>query len=385
MNNQLKFSASTSQRWLKCTASVSAIASLGNPYQSNVYAEIGKTLHYLAAKELYDSVILLDDSLNIRVYADEEITTTQKERKHCSDDIILPYLQYVNSFVDKNIDIFIEKQINYKGWTPNSYHGNGYADCIIVDHDKKQVHVFDLKTGNTYVEVKDNSQLVLYALGVYKDILQLDNTYETYYLHIVQPSIVNLAYCKYTLDQLLDFGSYINQQALKAIHNPEFNPNEESCLYCDYKGHCKPLKSYIDKLTNPIDDNTLTHADRVDIVKNKKLILAFIDAVEKETSKIMQEGEKVEGLKLVRGVTHRKWKNESEAALELLKYVDNEECLYSKKLISVTEASKLLKESFSNIESYVIKPAGKLQCTLISDRRKEVKPANDLDWFDELI
>lgn len=379
MDKNLKFSASTSQRWLNCTASVKAIASLGNPYETNQYAERGKRIHEQAERALYNALKAFDveGDKGINVYAKQALHDKPKDTIQ-QDIIVQEYVQYVSSFVDKNTDIYIEQIINYKGWVPKLYHGNGFSDCILINHDKREAHTIDLKTGDTYVEAKANPQTALYALGVYKDILKLDKSY-THYSHIVQPSIGNMSFDVYSTEELLKFGEYVKTKTTEALENPTFSPSTEVCQYCAFKGHCKALKNHIDKVTDCSNREKITNKERSEIIRNKKLIQSFIDEVQVETAKIMQSGEKIEGLKLVSGITRRTWKDESSAIQAMLQYA-SEEQLYTKKIISISQASDLLKDSFSKIEDQIVKPKGKPQCVPDSDRRKAIDIA--LDMFD---
>ena len=59
----------------------------------------------------------------------------------------------------------IEKRVDFSEFVqlPDSF---GTADAIVVDDRAGELVLIDLKTGHTPVVVEENSQLMLYALGV---------------------------------------------------------------------------------------------------------------------------------------------------------------------------------------------------------------------------
>jgi RecB family exonuclease len=67
--------------------------------------------------------------------------------------------------------LMVENRVDFS-WaidTPDSF---GTADVIIWDAENGELIVMDLKTGHTPVNVERNSQLMLYALGALKKLVE---------------------------------------------------------------------------------------------------------------------------------------------------------------------------------------------------------------------
>jgi hypothetical protein len=113
---------------------------------------------------------------------------------------------------------------------------------------------------------------------------------------------------------------------------------------------------------------------------NKKLILAWFDAIETIVTDRLTSGNAFNGYKLVEGRSNRAWRDEDATAAALIGVIDVDK-LYTKKLISPAQAEKELGKSHAEtLEALVIKPVGAPTLVPESDKRPSVTvSAKDFD------
>ena len=116
---------------------------------------------------------------------------------------------------------------------------------------------------------------------------------------------------------------------------------------------------------------TLSDDRKKTIIDNKKLIINFMDAVERSVFTQIEEGTGFEGYKLVYGRSSRVWTDDAE---EYLTRVLGDDA-YSKKLIGVTAAEKLVEDK-KDLDDYLTKPEGKP--TLVPEYDKRDAINNDV-------
>lgn len=112
------------------------------------------------------------------------------------DEIILvkKYLKYVRSFIRKGRYFKVEKPIYYRGeWL--------IPDFFVVSPQEDRVDVFDLKTGINPVHPMDDDKMPMYGLAVAEKYGKLNSIH----LHIVQPTIDNIAVVELTKDEAETF------------------------------------------------------------------------------------------------------------------------------------------------------------------------------------
>jgi hypothetical protein len=223
--------ASGMYRWEVCPGSVTL--NRGIPNQSSKFAEEGTLAHEIGAAALVGGEIMTDDD---GMY--EALET---------------YLLHVNTIRDR-IDANVEKALGEKNarldqegmeWVEYPVHLKqidprlwGTADYVAYDPVEMVMYVRDYKHGaGVYVEVKNNPQLLYYALAVYFTILlPLGLKVKKIDLGIVQPrypyqdgptrSIVM------PLSKLLGFTNRLISAVYRADHaTTEFNPGK-GCQFC---------------------------------------------------------------------------------------------------------------------------------------------------------
>lgn len=353
-----KLSASSSHRWLSCTGSIKAEQGIKD--STSVYAAEGTTAHAVA-----DMILNGANHKELIGETIEGFLVSQDMINHVQN-----YVDYVQSIGGEQ---FYEVRVDFSNIVPEGF---GTSDAIaIVD---KTIHVIDLKYGQGLkVDAKDNSQGMLYAIGVVNDygfIYELD----TVEIHIYQPRINNYSSWTISVEDLNKWAIWVKDKANEALSdNAPKSPSEKACNFCKAKATCKTLSDHVNSivacefedLTNP---DTLNDVEILNIMNNKKLINGWLDAVEEHVTSRLKDGENVEGFKLVSGRSSRKWLNEDEVEAKLLTLISSND-IFKKTLISPAQAEKILgKKRLPEIEDLIIKNEGSPTLAFADDSRKSI-------------
>ena len=304
-----KYSASGAYRWLSCPASVET----EKPHDTNSAAQQGQLAHH-------QSEMILSGR---------------------TPEDVLPFVQdYVDYVLSIEGERLIEQRVNYE-------FGFGTSDVITFAEDGT-CHIIDLKYGKMFVDVKYNSQLMLYASGVLKDFSFMD--IKTFVLHIYQPRANNISKWEVSVDEIRGFWWYARSRTkLKTT----FGPSESACRYCHRQGNCTALTEYMTSKFQAfgLDDSKIEF-----VVQNGSLINDWVKSVKESALERLEAGETIDGVKLVAGRKSTRWKNASNAPMTM-------------QPLSPAQAKKAQIEDMPE----VITVDGKLTIAHESDRRKEVK------------
>jgi uncharacterized protein CbrC (UPF0167 family) len=161
-----KFSASGSERWLKCAASV-ALEEMSPPSPDTPWSKEGTYAHEVL----------------------EGLLRFGKPIQHCHDQQMLAHCRkaagYINHAATMEINdsgaLLIEKRVYNSDIHDEMF---GTCDAIIVVHGKS-IHIIDFKYGAGHiVDPVENTQLIQYALGVAD---AYDWNFRTVKMTILQP------------------------------------------------------------------------------------------------------------------------------------------------------------------------------------------------------
>jgi hypothetical protein len=194
---------------------------------------------------------------------------------------------------------------------------------------------------------------------------------------IIQPRLDHIDEWSLSVEELLKWGAWISERAELALSaDAERAPGEKQCQWCKAKATCPALERYtkrilmsdFDCLESPekLDDDQLREA-----LEAKKLIVGWLEAVEKLVVERLESGEQFPGFKLVAGRSLRKWVDEESASKVLVQLVGDD--AFERKLLSPSKAEKLLgKTRKGGIEDIIIKPEGKPTLAPESDKRPAI-------------
>jgi len=299
----------------------------------------------------------------------------------------------------------------------------GTGDALILSGDGTEQIVVDLKYGRVPVYAENNPQLSLYALGALSPLTEA----LLVRLVIFQPRLSKepdewvcdletlmkfsgkakraIGECEQAEKQYLGLQS--QQQAIEWAKK-FLNPSEKTCTWCRAKSTCpaiakKCLQGVLvtqDANTDGLEDldapansicvapddlgvrKAIANVATLDfrmvekVYANRKLFADWLKAVEGRMLKDMLNGAQSEEWKLVKGRRgDRDWSDEDEVAVVMkkskLKVVD----IYNRKLISVTQAEKMLKktpDTWEKLQPLITRSEGGLTVAPIKDKRQAV-------------
>tara|TARA_R110000744_G_scaffold136618_1_gene246634 strand:+ start:1798 stop:3033 length:1236 start_codon:yes stop_codon:yes gene_type:complete len=365
MSTHSKLAPSASKRWMDCTRSVSFIDELADEGKiklggTSSYAEEGTLAHEFAS-EILEGKMELDDI---------PFHPSVLESDYDSDEMCEAVGSYVNlakRLVKDGDKVLIESSV------PLFYkpEDTGTVDYALVS--EKSVQILDLKYGKgVEVDAKDNSQLAIYAMSLIEDLWsEIDFTPDTaVIISIHQPRTRGdnpTRVWSLDLGELIEFCKPITSAVADITEGYDlaFYPNPDGCQFCPAKGVCSARAEYatnnfshasieaVSKLTDvktqPTekfvgpDIESLTDKQIATVVNHGKALIKWVNSITDDAKERILKGVKVDGLKIVNGNRgQRKWTNEEEAD-KLIKTKIKAEERYTKKLISLAQAEKLLK------------------------------------------
>jgi CRISPR/Cas system-associated exonuclease Cas4 (RecB family) len=361
-----RLSASGAERWMVCPASITFTENVQE--KRSEYAEEGTLAHELA----------------------ESILAGKKPVKKPTVEMLAYVQHYVDYIRSLKGELFIEQRVDFSNVVPSGF---GTSDAIVIDADQKTMWIVDLKYGQgVKVNAENNPQLQLYAIGAlntYDIIYDID----TVHLVVVQPRLDHISEWQTTTTDLRKFGEYVAERAaLVDSENPPFNPAEKACKFCKGKSSCRALAAHNLKIARmefgdedatPVDPKELTEADLAFILPHIALIKSWCSDIEETALSSILSGKQIEGFKVVAGRSTRQWADEEQAADKLKGYLNQEE-LFNQKIISPTQAEKLLGKSKSKeaLDGLVVKPSGKPTVVPVTDKREPYNSAQS-DFTDE--
>jgi len=388
-----RLAPSAAKQWVPCTASIKFIQDNQDRIpedQPSVYANEGTIAHEWCSNILDGlndiSEVPADMQPHVAGYVElAERLTTKKD----------------NRFVEAKVPLFYKPE------------DKGTVDFALLSDER--VYILDLKYGaGVIVEAKENPQLAIYAFSLikeYKDLYEFtDETLVT--MTIFQPRTFEGSPTKIwcvTLGELKQFCAKIEEAAIDIkigdIDVLKFAPSDSACQWCEAKGICtarakynsgKLKKEAIDTLEDLTDEDlpegqevtmpsfeALSESQVATIIEHAPSIKSWLNSIESEAHKALVAGLKIEGLKLVNGkLGNRAWKDIEEAD-KLIKGKLKADERYTKKLITLPQAEKLLKQldlstRFQNrLKELTLRAPAKPLLAIASDEREAISTSAD--------
>lgn len=361
-----KLGGSKCEIYWECEASVQMAAKCP-PSQTSEAAKYGTAAHELAE-------IVFKEAPNARYYIGKRQFNGYEVTEEMADDV-QDYVDYVRVIKNRlKADLHIEMKIHLKHIHPDMF---GSCDAI-ASQPFGELHVFDFKYGFHAVDVERNKQVMFYALGA----MRLED-YSKIILHICQPRAFHedgrFRSWETTPEELLEFGKELKRRAAATEKaNPAFKAGSW-CFWCPAAGACPELKRTAQAAAKADFENVVTmpkvstlSLEQVGkIIENGDLIRAFLKSAEEYALAKMVAGEKVPGVKLVRGRGKREWASEKEAGKFLEEKLGKAAFKTSlPKLLTVAQAEKFIPKA--DLGSRVRYIEGGYQVAPESDKRAGV-------------
>ena len=288
----------------------------------------------------------------------------------------------------------------------------GYIDYLFTS--RKLIKIWDLKYGRVPVSARNNKQLAAYALSVYYQVGAERGWDDSTLCHlgIYQPrDFPAEKVWSVTIGELKAFFNETAETAKNIVGNPdggEFVPTEDACRWCEMRTLCparaeslfEPLPAATTEVLSPepaTSRKAVGTLPEVSVLTNEQIgsVLSVASDLEKWLKDVKElarskaeNGEAIQGHKLVTGRGQRSW-SDPEAAEKLLRNkLKKDEC-YTSKLLSVPQAEKALKNMelstrFKNqFDNLVVKNTGRPVLAPEEDKREAIVTAPAFDDLDE--
>jgi hypothetical protein len=323
------YAPSAAHRWMRCAASVGATAHIQS--KSSVYAAEGTVAHHVLEQCLLSG----DDAKKwIGEVIDVEIEGTPSSLifDKAGAEAVQVALDWIRNVINEADEWSAEQRVSLRLIGATGCYGT--SDFMAVVSMAGRIFVVDYKHGaGVPVEVKDNEQLRIYALGA---ILGLEPA-RLAGIRQVQTTIIQPRYFghpdgpirswTYTVPELMDFGADV-LAAIDACEgpNPTFVPGEW-CKWCGIETTCT---ARVNAVSNEIavfremeDGMVLSTAEQEQLLHNLESmdVEGFIKSLRAALHKSAEEGVPMQFYKLVDKRASRVWnkpEDEVESALELL-------------------------------------------------------------------
>ena len=373
-------SASNAHRWMVCPASVRMEEGKGEGRSD--FRDEGSVAHALA--DLCLSSLSNMESVNI--YPDDYVgKTLNGYPDHPVDIEMAGHVQgYINSLSAYPGTSMIEQRVSFSEWVPG---GAGPADLVVFDYDDEgMVTVIDFKYGKGIpVDVRDNPQLKLYALGVFNEYGHLYDI-DTFKLVVHQPRLNNISEWTLRLKDLLAWAdTEVSEKARIALQDDApFNPGKSQCRFCKAKPVCRAYAqhsidlvaqedfAHIDQPVQLKNIETLDNTEIAAILPDLDAVTQWVNSLKKYAREELEAGRTVPGHKLVHGRSIRKWKDAEAAEKALRRELKAARTYQPRKIISPAAAEEILGEDHRIMQQHAHKPPGKPICVPESDKRASI-------------
>lgn len=409
------FSPSSAYTWIACKASTAA--QLGQPDESSEFADDGTASHELAKW-------CLDAGTDAPAYIGRIIKVG--EREFDVDDERAEYVQmYVDGVRERieayeltgaTVEVLVEQRLSIEHITGEKG-AKGTSDCVLIavwPDGRAEICVIDLKYGRgVEVIAENNFQGMIYAEAARNEHADFyDFTNVRIVIH--QPRISEKpSEWEITPTALQDWIAtvakpaaeqgqlYVDSVDFAPLVLSDFAPGEKQCKFCKAKAVCPALAKHVEKTIGD-DFETLARnavwgeGSNVEMLDNDDLgtiyvsldlIDSWMKAVRGRIEYELLNGNVVPGVKLVQGRRGaRQWSSTDEAEALLKSMRLKQEQMYNFKLISPTQADKLLaKESprrWKKVEALITQRDGSPSVAPESDKRPALVIAPPSDDFE---
>lgn len=395
-------SPSGAKKWLSCAASLACEKDI--PNTSGKAAVTGTACHTIAEVHLnaYIRSTALPLEREVGAYVLDEgkgqikaLISPMKGAVLITADMIeqvRKYTDYCKAIIDVATYAKLEMRVNLTEVLHPGYEGVetfGTADLVAVQElansDDHMLIIGDLKTGRHRVEAKENKQLMLYALGVYR-LLKRRYNITVVRLVIFQPYAGGASEWDISVEGLELFAKFAQKRALlaldayfrgkKNLKASDFKPSVDGCQWCRFSEQCAArTKTVSSVLAEELEDDfarELTSEQLVAEYEKLPLLRQHIDKVEKAMAAALHSGKKVPGYKLVEGRPgNRAWKD-TDAVFE--KYGT---MLQKVVLMTPTEAVKVVPED--ELKDFITRKPGAPFVATADDKRPEWNQVSEED------
>lgn len=385
MSEHAVLSPSSAARWIACPGSVALTA--GMPDDASTYRDEGTAAHELAS-------MCLTEGKDAGAYQGRRLAVSKFKTIDVDEEMVENVQKYLGvvKALAVNGDMFFEQAVPI-GHVTGELGAEGTADVVVLDWQEDELIVLDLKYGKgVRVHAEKNPQGMLYALGALKkyESLQLRDWVRVRIM-IHQPRLDHISEWTCSVAELEQWArDVVGPAAVMTRMDTQLVPGDHcSSTFCKARATCPALAKYVqDNVGNDFEASdeiasvTPTHGEHLSkAMAAVELIEDWCRAVRAKVELELFAGHAVPGFKLVQGKRgNRAWKDETlvEKAMKSMRL--KMEQMYSFKLISPTQAEKLLKANpkrWAKVQPLITQADGKASVAPESDPRPVFTVADD--------
>lgn len=375
-------SPSGSHRWMHCTPSARLEENL--PESTSSAAEEGTVAHELAeyALDAYmkgEYTPLLDDLPTPKHIAANKYYSPEM------DKYVTDYVCYVCDIyeLEEGAEMHIERKFDLTSYVPECF---GSCDCDIVG--KKVLNIIDLKYGKgVQVDAKDNSQLMMYALGVLRTLSpKRQAEIETVRMHIAQVRLGSYSVFEMTARDLTHWGIHVlRPTAEKAFAGQGDAVVGSHCKFCKFKAQCRAQRDALVGDFERLGDTKALSLDEIaGLLTKVDMYSDWLSSVKSHALSEALAGKNLKGWKLVEGRSIRTITDAAKAVEILVGMGFTADELTNRKLKGIGDLEKKVGKKALEVSlgDIIVKPKGAPTLALESDKREAIQPT--IDMFDEL-
>lgn len=377
-----KLSASGSERWLECPASVELCERAPKQRESE-YAKEGTDAHSCL------EVILKN-------HTNKPYTAAQMLKKKFPDEMVahaLTAYKEIEARLSPGVTLLTETKVDLTFVGPDMF---GTVDCAIVEEFGRLI-VIDYKYGaGVPVDPENNTQLLYYALGLAH---KYNYNFTEVVLMIIQPRAPHergpVREWVIGIDELVSWEKKF-KDGVERVNDPlaDFNAGDW-CRWCPGAVMCPAIKDralkeaqvdFNDDLTalavpHPTTPMTVLHLSTI-LTAIEKLEV-WIGAVKEHAFHVLERGGEIKGWKLVQKRSIRKWTNEKAAQVAKKKF--GQDAFTEPELLSPAQLEKALSNQKSLVADFIKQYASDISSglTLVPESDKRPAMTKAQDQFDE--
>ena len=302
-----RLNASSAHRWLQCPRSANFKGG-----KATIHAATGTYAHDIAAKCLNDSSLSPSDFFLKRATVDGFEVECDLEMV----DVLNLYLDEIASDLKKGDVTWVEMPLLTALQKVDADLG-GTADYVRYRPATQHLLVKDFKYGSgVYVDVEDNEQLKLYALGA---MLECAKPVKDVTVRICQPRFEGAKPVRdfhFKAHDILEFIADVQEAAVKSRDPKTPFAAGDHCKFCPHARECPELeKRQHALLAADFGDVPLAQYEPAKLaaaLASIPLVKERIKAIEEFAYQEASAGKEIPGFKLVDKRPTRKWKSEGD-------------------------------------------------------------------------
>jgi hypothetical protein len=316
-----KLGPSSASRWLTCPGSVSLSAHVVDV--GGAAASEGTACHRMMEA-------FLKEGTPIRSWVGKQITVAETEDgpAHVGKVLVRPEMAgwveeaagWITDYLNNHdaAHLMSEERVHvgrYFGCPDEIW---GTAD-VVIDGGLELV-IADLKAGYNDVPVKDNDQLILYAIGAMNEYGWVHPAVR---LVILQPRCGEPKEKVYSQAEIIDKAKSYAPKIRAALQpGGPLVPSDEACKWCPAAGLCPALQAENLALAkHEFSDDSIRLLDReklLTLLQHADQIRSALAAAERHALSLAQSGVKLPGWKVVCGEKRRTWAPGKEGAAQVV-------------------------------------------------------------------